>query len=429
MNTGNRNVYGRTIWRGPRGGEYTINPTTGRQVRKFRRAAAPAAPAGSPPPVKAVAKMMRIDNKYLSRTGYVKTRKGKFNWSLNAYNVNNLKRIAFSRDPKYLYKPAIPFINTENASAFLPKLKLKNGQTHVASGLLSHWLSKAFFNKNGEVYFVTLNGRKIPVTSSNAKTYFQVTNPRILRTLKRTIAQRALNYPLHAIPPNSPAAIRERRTSPNLLANMLNRIYVGGRGENINASNYTNEERNVLARRLNATIYHFKHQRNAKKNDATRFRLAMRNSTISNRNREALKNAINRANERVGYYDDAVRAYTRGLRAVKPLTGNVTPRVRAMSATPNRATPAPANVNMNTIYMPLEKPHLVVKTPGAGGTIYLNPETFVGFIKNAARVNIPVANVRHWLRKARRNFPNEPLFRHPVNRSKNVTANHIRFSR
>jgi hypothetical protein len=38
MNTGNKNVYGRTIYRGPRGGEYTINPLTGRKVRVFKRA-------------------------------------------------------------------------------------------------------------------------------------------------------------------------------------------------------------------------------------------------------------------------------------------------------------------------------------------------------------------------------------------------------
>ena len=82
---------------------------------------------------------------------------------------------------------------------------------------------------------------------------------------------------------------------------------------------------------------------------------------------------------------------------------------------------------MNAIYMPLNKPHLVVKTPGAG-TIYLNPNTFVGYMKNAGRVNIAPANVRNWLRMARRNFPNEALFRHPL-AAKNVTASHIRFSR
>jgi hypothetical protein len=90
-------------------------------------------------------------------------------------------------------------------------------------------------------------------------------------------------------------------------------------------------------------------------------------------------------------------------------------------------TPAPDNVNVNAIYIPLIRPHLVVKTPGAG-TIYLKPNTFTGFMRNAGRVNIAPANVRNWLRMARRNFPNEALFRHPL-AAKNVTARHIRFSK
>ena len=49
-------------------------------------------------------------------------------------------------------------------------------------------------------------------------------------------------------------------------------------------------------------------------------------------------------------------------------------------------------------------------------------------MKNASRVIIAPANVRNWLRMARRNFPNEPLFRHPL-APKNVTASHIRFSK
>ena len=154
----------------------------------------------------------------------------------------------------------------------------------------------------------------------------------------------------------------------------------------------------------------------------------MRTSRVTGVGATTLRKKIANADERVGYYDDAVRAYTRGLRAVKPLTGIVTPRARAMAATANRFTPAPANVNNNAVYMPLNRPHLVVKTPGVG-VIYLNPNSFTGFVKNAARVNIPVANVRNWLRMARRNFPNEPLFRHPLATARNVTPSHIRFSR
>jgi hypothetical protein len=218
-----------------------------------------------------------------------------------------------------------------------------------------------------------------------------------------------------------------RRSSPQLLENMMNRIYNGGRGSNINASMYTNAERNALARRLGVAVAHLKQMRNTKKAEAAKHRENLRANGLSNANKQSLRNRAAAANERVGYYNDAVRAYSRGLRAVKPLTGAVTPRARAMPATPNRYTPAPANVENNAIYMPLNRPHLVVKTPGAG-TIYLNPNTFTGYLKNSARVNLPVANVRNWLRMARRDFPNEALFRHPL-AAKNVTASHIRFSR
>jgi hypothetical protein len=209
---------------------------------------------------------------------------------------------------------------------------------------------------------------------------------------------------------------------------MMNQIYVGGRGGNVNAGRYTNAEKNVLARRLTGSIQYFREQRNAKKAEAARSREMIRTSTwFTNAEKQWHRNKAAAANERVGYFDDAVRAYTRGLRAVKPLTGAVTPRARAMPNTPNRYTPASANVEENAIYMPLNRPHLVVKTPGAG-TIYLNPNTFTGYVKNSARVNIAPANVRNWLRTARRNFPNEALFRHPL-APKNVTASHIRFSR
>jgi hypothetical protein len=208
---------------------------------------------------------------------------------------------------------------------------------------------------------------------------------------------------------------------------MMNQIYVGGRGGNVNAGRYTNAEKNVLARRLTGSIDYFKQQRDAKKEEAVRQREFLRYPGLTNTQKQAYRNRAAAANERVGYFDDAVRAYTRGLRAVKPLTGAVTPRARAMPNTPNRYTPAPANVEENAIYMPLNKPHLVVKTPGAG-TIYLNPNTFTGYMKNSARVTIAPANVRNWLRTARRNFPNEALFRHPL-APKNVTASHIRFSR
>ena len=470
MNTGERNVYGRTIWRGPRGGEYTINPLTGRQVRQFRRAepaaaapvvntsvpgftrtrfvahkfvsrhvykknssgryyavsvqpngrpkdplnamsiarhenvtnertgvikklsehlksnAAPAAAApGSPAPTKMMAKAMKMgSNTYLTKTGYVKNHKGMLKWRMSNRNVDNLKRTAFARDPKYLKKNTIPYIKNENATALATKHKLKNGLVYVATPANTGWQSRIFFNKDGNLYYGTLNGRKVRVTNTRGPLNFQITNPATLRKLKRAVGERVPNYPRAAIPPATPVA---RRTSPELMNNMITQIYEGGRGSNINAGRYTAEERNVLARKLTESIDYFKQHRNAKKAEAAEARNALRNMNTGSVGARLLRNRIAAATERVGYYDDAVRAYTRGLRAVKPLTGNVTPRARAMAATPNRFTPAPANVNVNAVYANLERPHLVVKTPGAGGTIYLNPATFVGLMRNAARVN------------------------------------------
>lgn len=208
----------------------------------------------------------------------------------------------------------------------------------------------------------------------------------------------------------------------------MEQIYGGGRGSNIDAGRYTASERQTLIRRLSGSIAYFKEKREEKKREAARERDKATASGVTEAARKKHRNAAVAANERVGYFDDAVRAYTRGLRALEPLTGNVPAKYRRESATPNRSSPAPVSEEFDAIYMPLEKPHLVVKTPGVG-SIYLNPNSFRGLVKNAARVNIPEADVRAWLRMARNKFPNEPLFRHPIATSKNVTASHIRFSR
>lgn len=326
----------------------------------------------------------------------------------------------------------MPYIgNGRPNEAFKKNLKLKNSSLvqrgRTVNGVNTGLAKKVYFNTKGELYYISLNGKKHRVDDYKTKLFFRMNNKEV-RNLKRLIGRVHPNYPIASIPPASPPPpAAARRSSPELLESMMNQIYNGGRGSNINASRYTVAERNALAIRLGESITHFKFYRNTKKAEAVRHRENLRAAGLSNATKQTLRNKAAAANERVGYYNNAVRAYTRGLRAVKPLTGAVTPRARAMPATPNRYTPAPANVNVNAIYMPLNKPHLVVKTPGAG-TIYLNPNTFTGYLKNAARVNLPVENVRNWLRMARRDFPNEALFRHPL-ATKNVTASHIRFSR
>jgi len=341
MNTGEKNTKGRTIFRGPRGGEYVLNGT--RKIRSFKKAAAPA------PVVAAHSGPGNTGKKNTKgRTIYRGPRGGE-------YVLSGTKKIRkFTRAPAAPPPPA----GTEQSPARM------GSQTPA-------WLAW----------------------------------------------QRLWRLP----------GADTRRSSPELLANMMNQIYIGGRDRNINAGRYTNAEKNVLARRITLLIKLFKRERDAKKMEAMQHRAILQAPGLTNTQKQTHRNQAAAANERVGYYDDSVRAYTRGLRAVKPLTGAVTPRARAIPATPNRYTPAPANVENNAIYMPLNRPHLVVKTPGAG-TIYLNPNTLTGFLKNSARVTVAPANLRDWLRMARRDFPNEALFRHPL-AAKNVTASHIRFSR
>ena len=427
----NRNTQGRVIHRGPRGGEYVLG-ADGRKIRSFTRAAA--APAAETRAAAAVAKnlskMMKLsNNEYISKNGSLYNNQAHRMYMSYNQRHNNAATRAFNKDPTFLKKSAIPYIGPNRPNeAFMKKRKLKNSTVMRNgkrwTGELTGVHKKIYFNRYGHLSYLTLNGRKIEVMNPQKPPYYIQTGSRNLRQLKRVIGEYRANYPRGAIPPATPEV---RRTSPELLENMMNQIYVDGRGGNVNAGRYTNAEKNVLARRLTSSIEHFKRQRDTKKTEAMHHRAILRAPGLTNAQKQTHRNQATAANERVGYYDDAVRAYTRGLRAVKPLTGAVTPRARRMPNTPNRSTPAPANVNVNAIYMPLNKPHLVVKTPGAG-TIYLNPNTFTGFMKNAGRVTIAPANVRNWLRMARRDFPNEALFRHPL-AAKNVTASQIRFSR
>ena len=425
---GNRNTHGRIIHRGPRGGEYVLG-AGGRKIRSFTRATAAAPAAAETRAAIALAKMIKLSNtEYISKNGELYNNQARMKFGVTPRHYNNTRTRAFNMNPKFLQSHLIPYVGPNRPNdALMKKHKLKNS-TVMRSGKTSSgnatWVhKKVYFNKHGLLYFLTLNGRKNSIIHAS-QNYRVHPGSKNLRQLKRVIGMAHPNYPRDAIPPATPEA---RRTSPALLANMINQIYVGGRGGTINANRYTAAERNVLARRLTNSIQHFKKSRNAKKLEATHRRASLQAPGISNMMKQQLRNQAAAANERAMYYNDAVLSYTRGLRAVKPLKGTVTPRARAMPNTPNRYTPAPANVTENMAYANLNRPHLVVKTPGVG-VIYLSPNTFRGLVKNSARVNIAPANVRDWLRTARRNFPNEKLFRHPF-APKNVTASHIRFSR
>jgi hypothetical protein len=194
-------------------------------------------------------------------------------------------------------------------------------------------------------------------------------------------------------------AVRSRGMGA-LIENMMEQIRLGRGGANINATRYTAIEKKKLVAVLKELIS------NAK---------TLRNTAPSN--------------ERRGFFNNHLRAYARGLRAIKPLPRTIQGRYRVAPNTPNRATPAPAGtMNVSTMEA-LNNPHLVVRVPGVTQPFYMSPVTFTNLMRANARVNIPVTNVRPWLRMARNLFPNKTLFRHPINRNKNVAAKHIRFSR
>jgi hypothetical protein len=426
-------------------GEYknTLNyrARAAREARAAAPAAAPAVPAAAlrarekaaAALAKRLSKMLKLsNNEYINKYGIVYNGQAKMKIGLGYMVQNNAAVRAFNKDPKFLQKHLIPYVSNRRPNQeFMAKLKLKNttilreGKTYEGRGTFV--FKKVYFNKKGDLYYISLNGKKHKVDGTGTHGFYTIRNAKEVRRLKRLTGQVEPSYPRSAIPPATPLPAPARRSSPELLENMMNQIYNGGRGSNINAGRYTMEERNALARRLGGSIAYFKQHRNAKKAEAAEARQTLRNTGVTGVGAAVLRAKAAAANERVGYYDDAVRAYTRGLRAVKPLSGVVTPRARAMPNTPNRYTPAPANVTNNAVFANLTRPHLVVKTPGVG-TIYLNPNSFAGYMKNASRVIIAPANVRNWLRMARRNFPNEPLFRHPL-APKNVTASHIRFSK
>jgi len=414
-NTGTRNTLGRIIYTGSRGGRFVLGPG-GKKIRKFKEGAAHAHAPGTPIPKK-MAKYKKFQNTFVSKSGRVYDRHGVQKTNLSPRQSNDIFRGVYALNKKYLRKPVIPFIN--NSSPVPAKLKLFNPQLQVISQVSPRtWGASVYFDKDGRLYYVTLDGRKVLISDNIFKGgwkmhYFRfLDNP--LRQVIRQVAAKNARYPRSAVPANTPPP--PNRSSPELLNNMMNQIYTGGRGSNINAGRYTNAEKAKLVARLKSSIEFFARQRDAKKANVAIARL------LHNTARAAA------SNERVGYYNNAVRAYTRGLRALEPLKKTPNAQSRTQRATPNRSTPAPPSEEFNAIYMPLNRPHLVVKTPGVG-TIYLNPNSFRGLMKNAARVNIAEGNVRDWLRTARRTFPNEPLFRHPHATNKNVTARHIRFSR
>jgi hypothetical protein len=382
-----RNILGRVIHTGPRGGRYIL--VAGRKVYKFFEAT-----VASPP-----GKIKVNTNFFMNKKGRLTLRSGAPYKPTPANFLRHVRNV-HAKNRMFLNRNVLPFkneteIEPSRLALFDPiQATLSTIRQKTKYGHPSYKFQLFKRRSNGRYGLVRLNDTFVNLRSKNAKSYG------MFRT-KRNYDELVKNL--------------ESRTSPNLMNMMINRIFVGGRGTSINVSNLSNSEKVRLARRFKEQIQGALQLRTNKQREANAAR-ARRNMT-----------AAAAAMERVGFYDDYVRAMTRGLRAVEPLSGRVkSPRITV--ATTNRYTPGGPGEENVVLMSELEKPHVVIKVPGTQ-TLYLNPNSLIGLIKNSTGANIAPGNLRDWLRMARRNFPNEPLFRHYISRNKNVSARHIRFSK
>lgn len=403
------NIHGRVIHTSPRGAKYII--VNGRKVYKFKvagpAALPPAAPAASPPLPAHIRKAMKINNLYMTRYGNVFTRSGN-NAGLSKNQGINMAIRAYAQDPKFLVRRALPFKNTAPAGS-----KLKPTNVHMVPSHSTKQF-RLFYNRRGLLHYMRLNNKPVFARHKNAGYWGMQLPLNVYENTARRVGRETPGFPRSAIPLPLPVANGGRNTA-SLLNAMYNRIYGVGRAGRINVSNMTANEKarvtNAIKGQINASVQ----IRNAKKRNV--------NAARARGNHGAAAAAM----ERVGYFNNSVRALTRGYRALKPLTGAITGSP-IWAATPNRYSPAPAGTENVIMTGNLETPHIVVKVPGSS-TLYMNPNSLKGMIKNGSGANLNNTNLRAWLRMARRNFPNEPLFRHYINRNKNVTAKHIRFSR
>lgn len=454
MNTGRRNAFDRPILRGPRGGLYVIGPSGrkvrvaalpaspaaavvptnirgrvihtgarggryvlegGRKIYKFTVAAAAAGPAPAPPVAsprlpKHLQKAMKFNNRglYVTKSGGIFTKTGT-NAGASYNNRVNMAMEAYARDPKFLYKKALPFKNETTSGRF------KSTEVKMKPGASERHQFRLFYNRSGFLHYMRLNNKPIFAKHPNAEPFGLQMSQNLYNNMVRRVARENTSFPRRAIPPNVPvAAPAGGRTTAVLMNMMINRIYGGGgRRGHINVSNMTAAEKNRIANHIKSQINSSAQMRNARKQNAVAARARGNYAAAAH------------ANERYGYFNNSVRAMTRGYRALKPLTGLVTGPTGA--ATPNRYSPAPAGTENVIMTGNLESPHIVIKVPGSQ-TLYMNPNSLLGMIKNGTGANVKNTNLRAWLRMARRNFPNEPLFRHYINRAKNVMPKHIRFS-
>lgn len=392
MNTGERNRQGRVIYQGRSGGRYVITASGRKQY--LSGPATAAAPAGSPPVPAGFIKVTVNGRKWIvSHQAQIRTPNGR-RIPLSNTQVRKILTHVVRNNPHHISAEHIPFV-AQDTNIVLP-----NDPRYIRTDELVHsnthpnYRPRIYFNRNnGRLYYRTVNGF-FSLADSNTVPHHIRMFPRARNQMRTFLSMFHNQYPNVSGP-----VMHGPRSNAQLLNNISQQIFARGP---INVSRYTENEKRRLAPLLLNRITQSKAKYKANK-------------------AAGVSEAI------YGQYANHAKAYFRGYRAIKPLTGKVnSPRVRNM--TPNRGTPAAGNVKNFVSFNNLETPHIVVKRKGVE-TFHINPNTLIGFIKSGSGANVAPANLRNWLRQMRRNHPSEPLFQHPAHKNKTVRPKNIRFTR
>lgn len=388
MNTGERNRHGRIIYQGRSGGRYVVTASGRKQYITTTTT------VSTSPPIPDGFKKVTVNGQkwMVSRQGQIRRLNGT-RVPLQSSQVNKILTRVVQNHRGHLDSEHIPYV-TRNTNNVPNDPNYIQTDEVVSSSTRPNYQPRIYFHRTtGNLYYRTVNGIFRRADSDTVPHHIRVF-PRARNQILTFLSMFHNRYPNVAGPiMNGP------RTNAQLLNNMSQQIFARGP---INVARYTTNEKNRLAPLLLARVRQSKEKYKA--NKAAGVNVAI-----------------------YGQYANQAKAYFRGYRAVKPLTGKMSsPRV--INATPNRGTPASRNVKNFVSYDNLVTPHIVVKRKGAE-TFHINPDTLIGFIKSGSGANVAEANLRDWLRQMRRNHPSEPLFQHPASKSKTVRPKNIRFTR
>lgn len=411
MNTGERNRHGRVIYQGARGGRYVMVGTR-RQYVSEPAAHAPVAPAPVPVPVPAPAAGTPPGFKRVTVNGsqWIVNKDGRIRKSNGSRQVLRwpdiekiLARVTMAHTG-HLNSKHMPFASRTLNVMRPHSPSIQSTNVFVDSANQANRNARIYFKPTSrQLYYRRSNGSFVDASHANV--------PHGLRLYPggraRVLAEVLLMTGGNAAPP---AAAHRFATLANAYNNFNRQIFARG---NLNTSRYTQAEKNSIVDRLENRM---KTSMNRYKHDKKRW-----NAYVKAGRTSTPPTGPNVYGQFINHY----KAYYRGWRAMKPLSGRVkSPRIR--NVTPNRGTPG-KNKNFLS-FENLEKPHVVVKRKGVE-TFHVNPNTLIGMIKSSSGANIKKNNLRDWLREARRNRPKEKLFPHPASKDKFVRPINIRYTR